>query len=311
MRPPHTSALGTPSGFRNKEIAGLRLLTLFILLGLVTLAPWDAARAHARSASTGPGMNVHLRTSNGSYVVVEGEAIRATSSRQGWPETFVLVDRNGGSLMSGDPVHLEAQSGRYVVAEDGGGREVNADRTAVGRSEIFTVVKVGGSGEIRPGDRIALRAYSGHYVVAENGGGGAVNANRTVIGPWEIFTLETASGVHTIPVDEPDEPPAPPVTDRPANLPLKLFWHPGRSDKFTTAASASFAGREGYSFARLEGDVFTRGERGTVPLKLYWQPERQDCFTTATEDGERSALEAGYQFVRIEACIFPAAASRR
>ncbi len=43
----------------------------------------------------------------------------------------------------------------------------------------------------------------------------------------------------------------------------------------------------------------------TVPLKLYWSSSRGDNFTTATPQGERDALAAGYQFVRVEGCVFP------
>jgi hypothetical protein len=42
-----------------------------------------------------------------------------------------------------------------------------------------------------------------------------------------------------------------------------------------------------------------------VPLELYWHPEREDNFVTATPEGSQSALEAGYSYARVEACVFP------
>src|SRR5262244_1115659 len=41
-----------------------------------------------------------------------------------------------------------------------------------------------------------------------------------------------------------------------------------------------------------------------VPLELYWSPQRQDNFVTATEVGANSAKEAGYQYSRVEACVY-------
>jgi len=44
------------------------------------------------------------------------------------------------------------------------------------------------------------------------------------------------------------------------------------------------------------------------PLKLFYSLERGDNFTAASEDGERSALASGYQFVRVEGYVLSAAA---
>lgn len=84
-------------------------------------------------------------------------------------------------------VSLRTANGRFVVAENGGGREMAANRTAAGPWETFTVVPLGG-------DQVALQASNGQYVVAENGGGGAVNANRNAIGSWETFTVVRLGG---------------------------------------------------------------------------------------------------------------------
>lgn len=42
-----------------------------------------------------------------------------------------------------------------------------------------------------------------------------------------------------------------------------------------------------------------------VPLELYWNSQREDNFSTATPEGGNSAIQAGYDYVRVEACVFP------
>jgi hypothetical protein len=125
----------------------------------------------------------------------------------------------------GRPVALRAHSGHFVCAEEGGGRELAANRTMIGTWETFFlspmgdsrvalrvhnsqyVCAEGGGGgpvvanrdwrlswetfelvELADGD-VTLRAHNGRYVCAEGGGGGAVVANRTRLGPWETFHL--------------------------------------------------------------------------------------------------------------------------
>lgn len=48
----------------------------------------------------------------------------------------------------------------------------------------------------------------------------------------------------------------------------------------------------------------TTSSQQTVPLKLFWNSARGDNFTTATPDGERAAVDAGYQYVRVEGYVF-------
>ena len=54
--------------------------------------------------------------------------------------TIVKIGAPGGLIASGDRVGLRAANGHYVVAEGGGGDVVNADRTALGPWETFTIV---------------------------------------------------------------------------------------------------------------------------------------------------------------------------
>ncbi len=134
----------------------------------------------------------------GYFVVAEGgggDVVNANRVAIGSWETFTLIDLNGGSLESGDLVHIQSVNGHFVVAESGGGDVVNANRTVPLEWETFRIEKVGGSGTISSGNIISLQAYNGwsggggNYVVAEDGGGSVVNANRGAVGAWEMFTL--------------------------------------------------------------------------------------------------------------------------
>jgi hypothetical protein len=122
-------------------------------------------------------------------------------------------------------VYMRASNGQFLVAEGGGGGDVNANRSALGPWETFGLysdrnysnrvafktstghflsAEGGGGGRLlanrtaaheweafifidRGGGNFALRTYNGKYVTAEGGGGREVNANRTAIGPWETF----------------------------------------------------------------------------------------------------------------------------
>jgi serralysin len=82
---------------------------------------------------------------------------------------------------------LRSSTGHYLVAEGGGGSNAQANRTAIGPWERFTMVPLAGG-------KVAFRATNGHYMVAEGGGGGVLNVNRGLIGPWEQFTIQDAGG---------------------------------------------------------------------------------------------------------------------
>ncbi len=80
-----------------------------------------------------------------------------------------------------------------MVAENGGGGNVNANRTSAGPWESFRLLNLEGRSDFQTGDRVALQAANGQYMVAENGGGGSssgsVKANRAAVGPWETFII--------------------------------------------------------------------------------------------------------------------------
>ena len=73
-----------------------------------------------------------------------------------------------------------------MCAEGGGGRELVANRGAVGPWETFRYMWW----DVE--DKISLQTADGSYVCAEGGGGRELVANRPGIGEWEKFRIELA-----------------------------------------------------------------------------------------------------------------------
>ncbi len=88
---------------------------------------------------------------------------------------------------------FQSSGGFFVVAENGGGSVVNANRTGIGPWETFTVIDING-GSLESGDLVNIQTSGGFFVVAELGGGDVVNANRTAAGGWETFRIEKVGG---------------------------------------------------------------------------------------------------------------------
>jgi beta-glucanase (GH16 family) len=92
------------------------------------------------------------------------------------------------------PITLRtAVGGKFVVAENGGGGDLNANRDAASTWETFTLFDLNG-GSLQSGDLVSLGTLNGHFVCAENGGGGAVNATRTDALDWETFRVVKLTG---------------------------------------------------------------------------------------------------------------------
>lgn len=153
-------------------------------------------------------------TINGFILSAEGGGggqLHANRSAQGSWERFTLLwgDQNPHfgqptPLNSGDKVCIQTFNGNFVVAENGGGRQMNADRPACNSWETFTIILLGPTpaglfpigGVIPTGPNVeavavALRASNGDFVSADGGGGGSgfMNANRNALGDWERFVF--------------------------------------------------------------------------------------------------------------------------
>lgn len=75
-------------------------------------------------------------------------------------------------------IALQATNGQYVAAEEGGGREVNANRDAVGPWETFTLVRLGGTGVLRYGEAVLIRAVEERFYLRGNGSDAALAAGE-------------------------------------------------------------------------------------------------------------------------------------
>jgi hypothetical protein len=76
----------------------------------------------------------------------------------------------------------------FVVAENGGGSIVNANRKVAQEWETLTMFDLNG-GVLADGDFVAFAAANGQFLSAENGGGSIIDANRPRILDWELFQV--------------------------------------------------------------------------------------------------------------------------
>jgi hypothetical protein len=195
---------------------GGALLSALVLLGAAgcaSLAPADTGEplSTAEEALATQVSGVTFKTQlQGRFVGAQnngGGAVNATATAaQAW-ENFTLIDKNGGSLVSGDEVYIKAGGGQYFQAANGGGSTLNAASLNQLAWETFRVVKDGGTGVIGSGNVVGLQTItSGAWVSAANGGGGAVFAYGGALGPWERFVIgingPTSSGFHLVWSDE-------------------------------------------------------------------------------------------------------------
>ncbi len=126
------------------------------------------------------------------YFSVAKDEDRAVSAarwtRGGFWETFTLKDWNGGALLDGDVVTLQAHDGLYLSVDSGIGGRVYARSSESGRPERLILHRIGGSGPIRSGDSVAFESARSHrYLAAEVGGRGSLRALRMAPGPAETF----------------------------------------------------------------------------------------------------------------------------
>jgi hypothetical protein len=93
-------------------------------------------------------------------------------------------------------VLIQAGTGHFVQAKEGGGDGMGADGTQNGpweRLRMFecqTVIINGG----KTRRIVAFQTHNGQYVGAVGGGGAQVIAQASVIGPWELFYLDVLPG---------------------------------------------------------------------------------------------------------------------
>ncbi|MCP4135818.1 MAG: hypothetical protein GY754_32925 [bacterium] len=85
----------------------------------------------------------------------------------------------------GMTVSLKSAHSKYMVAESGGGNSVNANRSAIGSWERFTLEAPGSA--VMDGGKINIRTVNNYYLSAQSNGN--LDGNRSVAYSWETFTL--------------------------------------------------------------------------------------------------------------------------
>ena len=92
-------------------------------------------------------------------------------------------------------VNLKTSDGsHYLVAENGGGSTVRADRQNAIDWATFVLSALNG-GPPLDGDPVSLATSDGeHYLDADEGGGKALRAETTAVGEWETFRIASGTG---------------------------------------------------------------------------------------------------------------------
>jgi len=84
---------------------------------------------------------------------------------------------------------LKSFNGNFVVAENGGGGTVNANRPSAREWETFTLLDLN-EGELEMGDPVAIKTANGNFFSAMNGGGDKLLADKSALLSWETFKIE-------------------------------------------------------------------------------------------------------------------------
>jgi hypothetical protein len=131
------------------------------------------------SYNTSGGRILVATNGGGSAVGFTGGTIGGTNAN------FEIVDLNGATLNSGDPVAVRVTTAggtRYYLTAPSAGGTVTAASMSVGTDQTFTIGKVSGSVGtlISSLDYFSLRTGSGRYLEAVNGGGGNMVSGSTI-----------------------------------------------------------------------------------------------------------------------------------
>ena len=84
-------------------------------------------------------------------------------------------------------IAFKSAHNKYLVAENNGNSDVNADRSAIGSWETFNLELLSTGECVTSGANVAVNSQDGYYLRATSGGG--LDAKASAIGSWEQFTL--------------------------------------------------------------------------------------------------------------------------
>ncbi|MBN2316298.1 MAG: hypothetical protein JXM79_20385 [Sedimentisphaerales bacterium] len=143
--------------------------------------------------------------------------MRVLKKTKRW-EDLTLVDKLGGTLMSGDAVNLKTSDGKHYLSVDSQSTIVHAKATQAGRSETFTILSTTGKKEITFGDTIAFRTYQNMFISAGNRSlNTIIRGNKRSVGIGETFKLLSPVGVAKLML-KPITPPASVAARPPASI---------------------------------------------------------------------------------------------
>jgi beta-glucanase (GH16 family) len=231
----------------------------------------------------------------GQYLCAEnggGGAVNANRPQPRAWETFGLIDRDGGDLVSGDLVLLQSATGRYLMAVNGGGGELNATSENQLDWETFRIIKRSGTGTIANGDVVGLQTLvSGRWVSAQDGGGGGVNASAATFGSWESFRLGMGGTA-------PPPAPSPPTSD------WKLVWHDEFDGPEIDESKWSYEVKgPGWVNHELQSYTYRRRENARIENGALVIEGRHDGYNGSEYSSARlhTAGHASWKYGRIEA----------
>lgn len=121
-----------------------------------------------------------LETQKRSYISAhrDKKIVNATGKLcRGW-ERVKIIDINGGKLVSGDKIHIQAHHGQYLSVHPRGIISTTPNKKSW---ETITIVKTGGSKSnlIKAQDRVAFKTVHKTWIYAKNGGNGDLLGNST------------------------------------------------------------------------------------------------------------------------------------
>ncbi|MCB0304641.1 MAG: hypothetical protein KDI38_12775 [Calditrichaeota bacterium] len=132
---------------------------------------------HNASTVVGKGLDLVRGPIGNKFDDFSSATTRVAGESGGWISSTTLY------------VHIRAYNNEYFTAENGGGGEINADRSTPWTWETFTLTDLNG-GQLMSGDRVYFRTMNAFCWVAENGGGGRLLATGTRPGEWGTFIID-------------------------------------------------------------------------------------------------------------------------
>jgi hypothetical protein len=283
----------------------------------------DAAIYNTPQIGFPPGWRNPFNPANpgsGAVLVGAGNPPAGTHGRNAegsWGETYADRARcffsNFGARVDAQGWGWEVTSSGYGDLQGGSDRDFWYTDTFSGTSSASPIV-VGALACVQG----VLRARSAALLTSEQ----ARQLLRTTgspqqAGPGFTFTPNMSGTGY------PQVHPARPVTQRIGNRPnlrqmigqltpattahLFRYWNPEGVDHFyTTDWSELGNGAHGWQFERIQCDVHSQQQPGTVPLYRYWNGQAADHFYT-TDWNELGNGAHGWVFERIQCYVFPQA----